>query len=223
MGVTNMTYNQKFRSFGRALAACCLILAVGCSVASAQVAIQMPSDTARTISLFYGLGGQIGYFKSSGADVGAIYYGLVGRARVGSILAVEGALGYRGAQQFNFGRVNGADLSAQVSSIPVSLSLLIRLPFQGDLSTYLVGGASLSFTTIDYSADINKVLADETATKGALHLGVGFEYPLSHSIGLHADYRYLFLGSVFSSAPQYDFSGKNYGGSQVAAGLLVYF
>lgn len=218
-----MKYYSNLCSVARALAAVCLLLVGGLSAASAQVLTSFSSDTGRTTSLIYGLGGQIGYFKSSGADVGAAYFGLVGHARVGSFLAVEGALGYRGSQQFNFGRVNGADLSAQVHSIPLSLSLLIRLPFRGDLSTYVLGGASLSITTIDYSADINKVLADETPTKGALHLGIGFEYPLNRSIGVHADYRYLFLGSVFSSAPPYDFSGKNYGGSQAAAGLLVYF
>ncbi len=217
-----MTNRMNLRGIIASLTCCCLLLLGGQSV-RAQVVTPLPSDSTRTTTLTYGLGGQIGYFKSSGADVGAVYLGLVGRVRIGSVVAVEGALGYRGSQDFNFGRVNGADLSAQVHSIPLSLSLLFRLPFHGDLSTYVLGGASLSITTIDYSADINKVLADETTTKGALHLGIGFEYPLNSSVGIHADYRYLFLGSVFSSTPQYDFSSKNYGGNQVTAGLVVYF
>ncbi|HEX9007410.1 MAG TPA: outer membrane beta-barrel protein [Bacteroidota bacterium] len=200
-----------------------LLLAGSSRSARAQVVTPLPSDTARTITLTYGLGGQVGYFKSSGADLGALYVGVVGRARLGSSIGLEGTLGYRGGQTFNFGVINGANLSAQVQSIPVTASLIVKLPIQGSLSTYALGGVGLYFATVSYSAALAQVLANETVTKAGLHLGAGVEYPVNSSFGLHADYRYLFLGSVFSANPTYDFSGKNYGGSQLTAGLIVYF
>ncbi len=200
-----------------------LLLLAPIRSAQSQVLTPLPSDSARTITLTYGLGGQVGYFKSSGADVGGFYFGIVGRARLGSLVGLEGTFGYRGAETFNFGVINGADLSAQVSTIPVTVSLIVRLPFSGSLSTYALGGAGIYIASIDYSPEINKVLSDETRTKAALHLGVGAEYPINSGVGIHADYRYLFLGSVFSSNPTYNFTDKNYGGSQLTAGLVVYF
>ena len=195
----------------------------GLGRASAQIPAPVPTETGRTTALTYGLGGQLGYFKSSGSEGGAFQVGLRGRVRFGPILAFEGNVGYIGQQLFNFGKVNGADLSAEVQSVPVTVSLLLQVPFSDSFTGYVVGGGGLYMASIHYSADVLKVLADESSTKAGFQLGAGIEYPLNTTIGIHADYRYLFLGSVFSSNPQYDFSSKQYGGHQLTAGLMIYF
>ena len=58
----------------------------------------------------------------------------------------------------------------------------------------------------------------EPGPKGGFRLGVGVEYPMTGAIGVQADYRYLFLGSVFDGNAAADYSVKKYGGSQVTAG-----
>ena len=46
---------------------------------------------------------------------------------------------------------------------------------------------------------------------------------MGSSVGVQAEYRYLFLGSVFSENTLADYSAKKYGGSLLTAGLIVYF
>ena len=191
-------------------------------LAAAQTAI--PIDTTVTATSRMGVGMQLGYFKSSGADQGAFYFGAAARYRIGSMLGFEATLGYWGEQAFDFGKVSGNDLSANVTSIPLTASVMVFLPLRStSFVPYLLGGGGLYLLTIDYSADINKVMGDQTATEAGAHLGFGADLPLTQSVIAHADYRYLFISQVFESGSTFDFSSKKYGGGAFSLGFVVFF
>jgi opacity protein-like surface antigen len=181
-------------------------------------------DTMQTSSTLWGVGPQLGYFRSSGADEGAFYYGGVVRYKIGSMLGLEGTLGYRGDQVFDFGRIGGNSFSATIHTIPITVSAMVFIPLRTtSFVPYAVGGLGLYVLSIDYSADINKLMGDENKMKFGGHIGVGASLPLTQRIDLHADYRYLFLSKIFESGAALDFSSKNYGGSALTVGLLVFF
>ncbi len=186
--------------------------------------VPTPIDTIPISSTRWGFGGQVGYFRSSGADQGAYYFGGVARYRIGSMLGFEATLGYRGKQVFDFGTVSGNQLYADVSTIPVTVSAMLFIPLRStSFVPYGILGAGLYMMSIDYSPDINKTMGDETKVKAGVHLGVGAVLPLSQSISAHADYRYLFLSRIFDPGAVYDFSSKGYDGGAFTVGLMVFF
>ncbi|RPH36438.1 porin family protein [bacterium] len=202
-----------------------MLMLLGVSTAgltAAQTAI--PIDTVSPATSRFGVGAQLGYFKSSGADQGTVYYGAEARYMIGSMLGFEATLGYRGEQVFNFGKVAGNELSANITSVPFTVSMIIFIPLRStSLVPYGLVGAGLYLMTVDYSADINKVMGDQTETEGGVHLGLGAQVPLTPGIVAHADYRYLFVSEIFESSPVYDFSSKKYGGGLMSLGLMVFF
>lgn len=199
-----------------------LLVASTANLALAQV--PTPIDTIPISTTRWGFGGQVGYFRSSGADEGAYYFGGIGRLRIGSMLGLEATLGYRGGQVFNFGTVNANQLYADVSTIPITASVLVFIPLRTtSFVPYGVLGVGLYMLNIDYSPDINKVMGDETKLKAGAHLGAGVEMPLTQAISAHADYRYLFLSKVFDAGALYDFSSKSYDGGAFKAGIMVFF
>lgn len=202
------------------------IVALGVLVTSGAFAQNFPVavDTTGPSWTRLGLGAQVGYFKSTGADQGAFYFGAEARYMIGSMLGLEGTLGYRSGQTFNFGRVSGANLSADVSSVPITVSLMLFVPLRNvSFVPYLLAGGGLYILSIDYSADINAVVGDETRTKAGTHIGVGANFALTQSIAAHVDYRYLFLNEVFGSNPAYDFSSKDYNGNALTVGFNIFF
>lgn len=198
------------------------------TVLSTGFAVAQTTPTQRdTVSISasrWGIGGQIGYFRSSGADQGAYYFGGVYRYKIGSMLGFEGTVGYRGGQVFNFGTVNANQLFADVTTIPLTASLVVYVPLRTTTFVpYALLGAGLYMLNIDYSPDINRVIGDETKVKLGGHLGFGVEVPLTQAINAHADYRYLLLSKIFDPGTVYDFSSKGYNGGTFNLGLLFYF
>jgi opacity protein-like surface antigen len=172
----------------------------------------------------WGFGAQIGYFRSSGADQGAFYFGGVARYRIGSMLGFEGTLGYQGGQVFNFGTVSGNELFADVNTVPITASFILFLPLRTtSFEPYIMLGAGLYVLAIDYSPDINKVMGDETKTKLGGHVGAGVDLALTQGILAHADVRYLLLSQIFDPGAVYDFSSKGYNGPSISLGLMFYF
>jgi opacity protein-like surface antigen len=191
-------------------------------VVAAQTTV--PIDTMASASSRVAMGLQLGYFNSSGADQGAFYFGAAAQYRIGSMLGFEATLGYWGQQAFDFGKVSGNDLSANVTSIPLMVSVMVFIPLRStSFVPYLLGGGGLYLLTIDYSADINKVMGDQTATKAGAQLGFGADLPLTQSVIARADYRYLFISQVFESGSTFDFSSKKYGGGAFSLGFVVLF
>jgi len=191
-------------------------------VAAAQT--PTPIDTIPISTSRLGFGAQVSYFRSSGADQGAYYFGGVVRYGIGSMLGFEGTLGYRGNQMFDFGTVNGNQLFADISTIPITASIMVFIPLRTTTFVpYGMLGAGLYMLSINYSPDINKVMGDETKVKAGGHLGVGLELPLTQTFNAHVDYRYLFLSKIFDSSSVYDFSSKDYNGGSVTLGLMFSF
>jgi opacity protein-like surface antigen len=181
-------------------------------------------DTIPLSATRWGVGTQGGYFRSSRADQGAYYFGGVFRYKIGSMLAFEGTLGFRGKQVFNFGTVSGNQLYADVSAVPLTASLVLFLPLRStSFVPYGLIGAGLYILSMDYSPDINKVTGDETKTKLGGHLGAGASLSLTPAVIAHADVRYLLLSKIFGSGPVYDFSSKGYNGASFTLGLMFYF
>jgi opacity protein-like surface antigen len=186
----------------------------------------MPSqlDTVPISVSRLGFGAQISYFRSSGADEGAYYFGGVVRYRIGQMLGFEGTLGYRGGQVFDFGTVSGNQLFANIATVPLTASVMVFLPLRTtSFVPYALLGVGAYMLSIDYSPDINKVMGDETKIKAGGHLGVGIELPLAQAFTAHADYRYLFLSKIFESGAAYDFSSKDYDGGAITLGLMFFF
>lgn len=199
-----------------------ILLVLFAAGASAQLT-GVSFDTTGVSSKTIGVGPQVGYYKSSGADAGALYVGASMRLKFGTALAAEASLGYRGKQDFKFGTVGGNELSAKLSTIPITVSGMVFIVAQSGYIPYIVAGAGMYIVTVDYSTSVNQSLPDETKAKFGLHLGLGIEVPVNRNMSFTGDYRYLFLGKIFDGNAQYDFSGKDYGGSTLTAGLLVYF
>ena len=181
-------------------------------------------DTIPVTAARWGVGAQGGYFRSSGADEGAYYFGGVVRYKIGPMLAFEGTLGFRGEQVFNFGTVSGNELYANVSTVPLTASIMLFLPLQTTTFVpYGLVGAGLYILSMDYSPDINKLTGDETKTKLGGHLGAGVNLSLTPSVTAHVDARYLLLSEIFESSPTYDFSSKGYNGVSFTLGLMFFF
>lgn len=203
---------------------CVIVLGVLATAGTFAQGFPVAVDTTSPSVARLGLGAQVGYFKSTGADQGAFSFGAEARYMIGSMLGLEGTLGYRTGQTFDFGRVAGAELSASVTSVPVTASLMLFLPLRNlSFVPYLVAGGGLYLLSIDYSADINAVMGDETKTKAGTHVGVGANFELTSRIAAHADYRYLFLNQIFGSSPAYNFSSKNYNGNALTVGFNIFF
>src|SRR5512140_1333132 len=203
-----------------------LILLASLTIAAAGFAQAQapPVDTVPISTTRWGFGAQVGYLRSSGADQGAYYFGGIVRYRIGSMLGFEGTLEYRGGQVFNFGTVNGNELFADVTTVPITASLLVFIPLRSTTFVpYGMLGIGLYTLGIDYSPDINKVMGDETKVKGGVDLGVGAELSLTQAITAHADYRYLFLSKIFDTGAVYDFSSKGYNGGAFNLGLMFFF
>ncbi len=200
-----------------------MLSALAAGLASAQT-VPTRLDSVPVSASTLGFGAQVGYFRSSGADQGAYYFGGVVRYKLGSMLGFEGTLGYRGDQLFNFGTVSGNQLYANVNTIPLTASVIVFIPLQSTFFVpYGVLGVGLYMLSINYSPDINKVMGDETKTKAGVHLGFGAEVPLTQAIHAHVDYRYLLLNKIFDPGAVYDFSSKDYNGGSFTLGLMFFF
>jgi opacity protein-like surface antigen len=172
----------------------------------------------------WGVGAQRGYFRSSGADEGAYYFGGVFRYRIGSMLGFEGTLGYRGRQAFNFGTVSGNQLYADISTVPLTASVMVFVPLRStSFVPYDLLGAGLYMLGIDYSPDINNTMGDETRVKVGGHFGLGVELPVTQGVSANVDYRYLLLSKIFDPGAVYDFSGKDYNGWGLTLGITLFF
>lgn len=175
------------------------------------------------ISNTVGIGVQGGYHICHEADLAAPYLNVLARIRLGSILGLEGAIGYRGEQRFSFISDQGEDFSAKVHSIPATGSLILFIPLAPAFTPYCVGGLGAHYMILDYSADINTLLADRSKVRFGYHLGFGFEVPLNSHVVLVGDYRYQFIDNAFEKELQFDFSSTSYRSSAVAGGIIVYF
>lgn len=136
-----------------------------------------------------GLGPQVGYFKSKGADDGNFTFGGALRMKLSPALGVEGSINYR---QEKF-----VDDQVTVKNWPIMVTgLFYPLPI-----AYGAAGAGWYNTTIDYDEALGiNGPEDETSRDFGWHFGGGLELPMGDS-KLFADVRYVFIDYNFDALP----------------------
>ncbi|PLX31971.1 MAG: hypothetical protein C0600_04205 [Ignavibacteria bacterium] len=179
----------------------------------------------------FGVGPRLGWYSSNDAEEGAWFYGLQGRARLGSNVGFELTLEYRDAELFNAGTLDLTRLKADVMYVPITASFMVFIPIGSWFAPYGVGGVGWYYTIKDYellglgSAEIRQILQDDNNFEMGYHFGLGLEIQLSQNIAIHGDFRYLFLGTEINSITDFttlDTDTKNSDGIMFSGGLMLY-
>lgn len=176
--------------------------------ASAQTA----SDRA-AIENTFGIGPRLGYYKAQDADEGNFYGGIQARARLGAVVGIEGAVDYRAKQKYGVGNYN-----VEISSIPVTGSLMLFAPISEAFSPYVLGGIGAYYTRYDYSESLGG--DDDSSFNMGYHLGFGAEFPFNENVALSVDYRYIFLNPDDNEE---SFEDADFNSNVFTAGLMFYF
>lgn len=178
-----------------------------------------------------GLGPQLGWYSSNDAEGGALFFGLLGRARLGNNIGVEASVAYRTAEVFNTGSVDQNEITADVAYVPITFSLLIMAPIGSTITPYATGGIGFYYTIESYdlpnvsSENVRKLLKDEENFEMGYHFGLGLEIPFNRHIAAYAEFRYVFLGSEITSINDVvtlDTDTKNSDGMMFGAGVVFY-
>lgn len=179
----------------------------------------------------FGVGPRLGWYESNDAVEGAWFYGLQGRARLGSNVGFELTLEYRDSELFDAGTLDITRLDADVMYVPITASFMVFVPIGSWLAPYGLGGIGWYYTIEDYelfalgSAEVRKILKDENNFEMGYHFGLGLEIQLSQNIAIHGDFRYLFLGTEINSITDFstlDTDTKNSDGIMFSGGLMLY-
>lgn len=177
--------------------------------------------TEAAIKNTVGLGPRVGFYKSFDATEGSFYFGLQTRIRLSPYFGIEGAVDYRGKEEFAFGADSTARF-ADVSYVPLTVSGIIFLPVSFNVVPYGVAGAGWYYTVVDYSNDPNRVDA-VSSNKFGYHFGFGLEIPVSEHASLGADYRWIFLDTDFDVGTPSTLDPDNSNGSVISGSLMFYF
>ncbi len=179
----------------------------------------------------FGVGPQAGWYRSSDAEEGAMFFGLLGRLRLGNNVGLEASFSYRDAEVFRTGQIDLNNLTADVTYVPITFSLMIFAPVGSFLTPYATAGIGFYYTIEAYdvtkvaSSDIRKLLQDEENFETGYHFGLGLEIPFSRNIAIHGEFRYLFLGTSITSIRDLqtlDTDTKNSDGIMFSGGLMLY-
>ncbi|NIT58690.1 MAG: outer membrane beta-barrel protein [Aliifodinibius sp.] len=177
----------------------------------APMAVQAQTSSNATIKNTLGIGPRLGYYKANDADEGSFYIGAQTRARLGSVLGVEGSVEYRAAQEYTIG-----GQSFETKFVPVTASALLFLPVSENFAPYGVAGLGAYYTIYEFEGVIDDV---ENEFNFGYHLGFGLELPINENAALNFDYRYLFLNP---EANEVSTDNTNYNGNVFTAGLMFY-
>jgi opacity protein-like surface antigen len=178
-----------------------------------------------------GIGPQIGWYKSNDAEEGAMFFGMLGRLRLGNNVGLEASFSYRDSEVFNTGKIDIDKLTADVTYVPITFSLLIMAPVGSFLTPYATAGIGFYYTIEAYdvarvsTAGIRELLQDEENFETGYHFGLGLEIPFSSNIAIHGEFRYLFLGTSITSIRDIttlDTDTKNSDGIMFSGGLMLY-
>ena len=177
-----------------------------------------------------GVGPHIGQYRSNDAEDGAMFFGFQARVRWGRNVGLEVALDYRDTELFDAGSVDPVTMQADVMYVPITASLMVFAPVARFLNPYAVAGIGWYYTITEYeliktSADVRELLQDDDNFVMGYHFGLGVEVPFSFNFALHADARYLFLGTEIRSIRDLstlDTDTKNSDGIMYNIGLMLY-
>lgn len=172
---------------------------------------QNTSDDA-AIKNTVGLGPRVGFYKANNADEGNFYFGLQSRVRLGAVLGLEGSIEYRAGQKYSVG-----GQSFETKFVPITASALLFLPVSKNFAPYGIAGLGGYYTIYDADGPISNNTDNEFNL--GYHLGFGLELPISSSVALNVDYRYLFLNP---NDNQSNLQNTDYSGNVITGGLMFY-
>lgn len=180
-----------------------------------SAAAQSASERA-AIDNTIGFGPRFGYYKAQDARDGNYYGGIQARARLGSMLGIEGSLEYRAGNEYGI-----SDFSLRTSQVPITASLMVFIPMDRNFTPYGLGGIGAYYTTYNYSEGAENLgFSDDSSFNLGYHLGFGAEIPLNTIFALSLDYRYLFLNPDENEESLED---ANFNGNVFTAALMIYF
>ena len=169
-----------------------------------------------TIEDAFGIGPRLGYYKATDADEGSFYGGVQARLRFGAVIGMEAAVDYRAGQEYGFDQY-----SVQISSIPVTGSLMLFAPVSESFSPYGLAGIGAYYTKYDYEGSVGELVQDdESSFNMGYHLGFGAEFPFNENVALNVDYRYIFLNPDDNEE---SFEDADFNSNAFTAGLMFYF
>ncbi|MBR9975941.1 MAG: porin family protein [Bacteroidetes bacterium] len=184
-----------------------------------------------TIENTFGVGPTVGWYESNDAEEGAVFFGFLGRARLGNNVGLEVSFAYRDAEVFRTGKIDLNQLTADVTYVPITFSLNIFFPIGSFLTPYATGGVGFYYTIEAYDVtkvaqrEIRELLEDDENFEPGYHFGLGLEIPFGRNIAFHGEFRYLFLDSEITSirdVQTLDTNTKNSDGIMFSGGLMVY-
>lgn len=163
-----------------------------------------------------GFGPRFGYHKALDARDGNYYGGIQARARLGSIVGVEGSLEYRGGNEFGI-----SDFSLRTTFIPITASLMLFIPMDQNFTPYGLGGIGAYYISYNYSDGAEDLgFSDDSSLNLGYHIGFGSEFPLNSNFALSLDYRYLFLSP---DDDEVSLDDTNFNANLFTAALMFYF
>jgi opacity protein-like surface antigen len=124
----------------------------------------------------------------------AFLIGFVARVDILPWLTIEGSADYHRDDH------EGGDI--QVTEIPIQLSALYRFQVDWPIKPYALAGFGLYYTDVHFSGAFSN-LNDRHDFHVGFHLGGGVDYPVSPTIVLDADIRFVFVEGAAQGA---DFS-----------------
>lgn len=190
------------------------LLTIITGVLTFSAAAQSAYDRA-SIDNTIGFGPRLGYYKGSDAKDGNYYGGIQARARLGTIMGVEGTLEYRGGNEYG-----SADFSMRTSFVPITASLMLFVPLDRSISPYGLGGIGAYYISYNYSDGAKSFgFSDDSSFNLGYHFGLGAEFPLSSNFILSLDYRYLILSPNEDNVPE----DTNFNSSILTTALIHYF
>jgi opacity protein-like surface antigen len=162
-----------------------------------------------------GIGPQAGFFKTKGADSGTWFGGIQGRIWLLEILGVEAAI------TFHSNELEDGDV--RMTQFPVQVSAILS-PFGGwALRPYVIGGVGWYYTRFDFETNDRLGRDDDTDNVFGVHIGAGLEFDLTHSVGLNADVRYIWLDSDDFEDALEEVDERDFNSWQVALGMTIRF
>lgn len=200
-------------------------------LAALVLPFEATAQRENTIENTFGVGPTVGWYESNDAEEGAMFFGFLGRARLGNNVGLEASLSYRDAEVFRTGQIDANQLTADVTYVPITFSLNIFLPVGSFLTPYVTGGVGFYYTIEAYDVtrvaqrEIRQLLEDEENFETGYHFGLGLEIPFGRNIAFHGEFRYLFLDSEITSIRDLqtlDTNTKNSDGVMFSGGLMVY-
>lgn len=177
-----------------------------------SITIAQSSSDDAAIKNTIGIGPRLGYYKAADADQGNFYGGVQARVRLGPVLGIEGSVDYRAGQKYEI-----AGQSVTTKFVPVTGSVMLFAPINGEIAPYGLAGIGAYYTIYDYEGTFTD--QNENNFNFGYHLGFGLEIPINSHAALNVDYRYMFLNPDDNeqSVQDADFSGNVF-----TAGLMFY-